>query len=202
MLVSNQSSVNEGVFRLEKTVADYVYLYRSNSRKSVEAFLTLAQTLAEASEHLDHDDLSTFCQEIGIRKGGATYSKHLTIARSIERFRDRIDSLPACWTTLYALAKLGDDQFSDVEPHLGPNITARFINHRSAKPAKISIETQEPMNDDLGPDVQIFLTGMSIMDKFEVRRQLEAMQARFGFELVTTLSLSAINFDNEILEAA
>jgi len=113
---------------ISKEVADFVDKYRQCITKTAKSILDLANVINDAKISLSAAEFTQFRESIGADKSKESYIKKMTrIAESYARFENRLDALPASYTTLYDLARMPSDQFSLVEPSLSPTLTADTI---------------------------------------------------------------------------
>lgn len=156
-------------------VVHYVEKYRTFVRKTAESVIALATTLVEAEQVLNGVDFSIFCDEVGIKKGDATYSKLKKIGENATRFRPHLERLPNAWTTLYQLAKMEPDRFAQVAPTLTPFSTADDIS-RSA-----GANEKNKSKDTI--DLTISFKTMGSDAKKDVYAAILEMQKRYAFSI-------------------
>ncbi len=82
--------------------------YRSASVKSVEPALSLAEVVWNVSQLKDAGTLRLFREKYRLTNE-ATFSQFKTIGANAGRLRRYKQHLPSAWTTLYTLARVGDD---------------------------------------------------------------------------------------------
>jgi hypothetical protein len=160
-------------------VEKYVVRYKSFLKKTAEAVLGLAETLAEAKVKLNGVDFHYFCNEVGTPEGSATYSKLLKIAENSARFQPFVDRLPNTWTTIYKLAKLPSEKFERVSANLTPFITAREIN-------EIVGEEKEPRNVE-HYDIKLSFEDLLPEQKAKIYGELDRLKAEYSFKVQETM---------------
>ena len=159
-------------------IEEYVNRYKTFLRKTAEAVLGLAETLAEAKVKLNGVDFHCFCNEVGTPEGSPTYTKLLKIADNAARFQPFIDRLPNTWTTIYKLAKLPSEQFERVSADLTPFITAREID-------ELVGEEKEPRNVE-HYDIKLSFEDMLPEQKATIYQELDRLKAEYSFKVQET----------------
>lgn len=166
-------------------VEAYVQRYNSFLRKTAEAVLGLAITLAEAKSKLNGVDFNIFCDEVGTPESSSTYKKLLKIADNAARFQPFVNRLPNTWTTIYKLATLPSEKFERVSANLTPFITAREIN-------QIIGEEKEGRKTE-HYDIKLSFEDMLPDQKAKIYEELDRLKAEYSFKVLETM-----NFKEEL----
>ena len=160
-------------------IETYVVRYNSFLKKTAEAILGLAQTLAEAKKNLNGVDFNIFCDEVGTPEGSPTCTKLLKIADNAARFQPFVSRLPNTWTTIYQLAKLPAEKFERVSANLTPFITAREIN-------EIVGEEKEARKTE-HYDIKLSFEDMLPEQKAKIYEELNRLKAEHSFKVHETM---------------
>jgi hypothetical protein len=159
-------------------VEKYVIRYKSFLKKTAEAVLGLAETLAEAKVKLNGVDFHCFCNEVGTPEGSSTYSKLLKIAENSARFQPFVDRLPNTWTTIYKLAKLPSEKFERVSANLTPFITAREINE--------IVGDEKELRNVEHYDIKLSFEDLLPEQKAKIYGELDRLKAEYSFKVHET----------------
>lgn len=180
------NSVPNGTDIISPEVANYVDRYRHFAKQSAESIINLALTLVEAEDSLNKSDFSTFCDQVGIDRNGATYRKLKSIAVNSARFAPVMDRLPNTWTTIYKLASLEPDKFDALVTNgvISPFMTMSDLNKQvdGEKPKK-------SVNDNREPDFKISMDNLDTEVKCAVYDLIKELCSDFSIKLVTAKHL-------------
>jgi hypothetical protein len=168
-------SVSDESVIITPRVVSYVNEYRNFARKTAESIIGLATTLVDAEQNLNGVDFSIFCDEVGIKKGDATYSKLRKIGMNASRFQPHLDNLPNSWTTLYELAKLETSKFDSIASDLNPFTTAKDVSEAAGS------KKQQGKKDVI--DLTICFGKLGSSTKKEVYDTILEMKKKFNFSL-------------------
>lgn len=160
-------------------IESYVSRYNSFLKKTAEAILGLAQTLAEAKDALNGVDFSIFCDQVGAKEGTPTHTKLLKIADNAARFRPFVDRLPNTWTTIYKLAKLPSEKFERVSASLSPFITAREIDE--------IVGTEKEARNVEHYDIKLSLEHLLPEQKAKIYQELNRLKSEYSFKVHETM---------------
>ena len=122
------------------TAREYADLINSEWRKSVEGIIGAGQWLVKAKAELGHGefgalfDLLTFTERTGQRLMAVADSPQLNATHG--------SVLPPSWRTLYELARLDEDQWAVVEPHLSPELERGQIKKLLAGRRRAELEAR------------------------------------------------------------
>lgn len=131
------------------TVEELVNDYNAFATKSSENVLGLATTILMV-EDLGRRDRERFYADVKLDPKGSTARKLRVIGEKLPRFQPFLTVIPNTWTTLYELARLGDDEVKMVVDSgvLHPLLTMREIDEaRGVASTKMSLEF--PLHVDL-----------------------------------------------------
>jgi hypothetical protein len=90
-------------------VMDLVGQFHQFARKSAEGVLEMARVV-QAASLLQGSDFHRFCERTKLKPGSATTRKLITIGEKYSFLITQADKLPASWTTVYAVARLANEQ--------------------------------------------------------------------------------------------
>jgi hypothetical protein len=90
-------------------VAELVTQFHQFARKSAEGVLEMARVVKAASL-LSDADFYRFCDRTDLKAGSSTARKLITIGEKYNFLITQADKLPANWTTIYAVARLANEQ--------------------------------------------------------------------------------------------
>jgi hypothetical protein len=90
-------------------VMDLVGQFHQFARKSAEGVLEMARVV-QAASLLQGSDFHRFCERTKLKPGAATTRKLITIGEKYSFLITQADKLPASWTTVYAVARLANEQ--------------------------------------------------------------------------------------------
>ena len=130
-------------------VDDLVREYKAFAGKSVENVLGLASTVMRADELDRRSERERFYKEVKLDPKGSTARKLRVIGDKLPRFQPFLSIIPNTWTTLYELAKLGDEDFRTViesgvlQPFVTLQEIVEVLGRTSDKPSqdiKISVD--------------------------------------------------------------
>lgn len=169
------ATVSDGSVIITPQVVRYVDKYRNFARKTAESIIGLATTLTEAEEKLNGVDFSIFCDEVGIKKGDATYSKLRKIGMNASRFQPYLDNLPNSWTTLYELAKLEPNKFDRIASDLNPFTTAKDVSE--------AVGAKKQQEKKVVVDLTICFGNLGSSSKKEVYDSIIEMKKKFNFSV-------------------
>lgn len=172
--------VQNGTALVTPQIEQYVVRYTSFLKKTAEAILGLAQTLAEAKKELNGVDFHIFCDRIGTREESPTYKKLLKIADNAARFHPYVDRLPNTWTTIYKLARLPSEKFERVSANLTPFISAREID-------EIVGDQREPRQPD-HYDIKLSFEDLPPERKAKIYQELDRLKSEYSFKVQETMS--------------
>ena len=171
--------IQSGTALITPQIEKYVNRYNSFLKKTAEAVLGLAQTLAEAKKNLNGVDFNIFCDEVGTPEEGSTYKKLLKIAENATRFQPFVERLPNTWTTIYKLAKLPPEKFERVSADLTPFITAREIN-------EIVGDEKEARKTERY-DIKLSFEDMLPEQKQKIYEELDRLKTEYSFKVQETM---------------
>lgn len=162
-------------------VDEYVNKYNEFLFKTVDNFLSLGETLLEAKEILTEGEFKVFCERTGLVSSKGTLSKLLTIGQNAPRFRPYVNNLPQTWTTLYTLAKLEPDQFSNIAPKLTAYSTANDI--------AVLLGISSKNSTSVKVDVSISFVDLDLATTQKVLADIKYLQDQYKFVLKVNDSL-------------
>jgi hypothetical protein len=90
-------------------VAELVTQFHQFARKSAEGVLEMARVVKAASL-LSDADFYRFCDRTDLKAASSTARKLITIGEKYNFLITQADKLPANWTTIYAVARLANEQ--------------------------------------------------------------------------------------------
>jgi hypothetical protein len=94
-------------------VVALVAQFHQFARKSAEGVLEMARVVKEASLLADFEFLR-FCNRTSLKASSATTRKLIVIGEKYNFLSSNADKLPANWTTIYAVAKLANEQIQSL----------------------------------------------------------------------------------------
>jgi hypothetical protein len=96
------------------TRAEYVSQYRVAESRSAREILTMCRLVFEASKTLDSANFSDFCADIGYKDNSSVIRKFIVIGKLQPRLIAHADSLPASWSSIYALTQIPAQSFENM----------------------------------------------------------------------------------------
>lgn len=183
----NQTQNNDATSSIDEVVDDgpsvehFVKRYLNITKKSAETIIELSTTLCEAETDLKPEKFAEFCIAVNIEKGKSYHKKLRKIGEKHGRLHLVLDKLPSCWTTLYKLAKLEDDEFQSLleEEVISPTMTARAIDEHLGAASKKKRKTSavQPMK------ITIIYSSVGPEEQAEIMRTLKDWKQRWGLEI-------------------
>jgi hypothetical protein len=204
----------------ESEVDDYVYRYHILRKKSFDSIIELAKLVVDAEIKLEHR-FETFLGLIELDRKSSTYRKYIAIAKAAPRLELYRDTLPPCWTTLYAIANLDLAVFEQIKSSFHPNLTAKqlalaidelkppqqiaaqLVSQTHADPDKL-VEPSKPVErptpdafnePDEEPKIVISLKKLSHEQRQRLREQLAQLRATFLFEMIESTTAERVLAD-------
>ncbi len=115
---------------VQKVVVSFVSEYEICVRKTTASILELADCVYRAKEQLTDECYEEFCKNINVKKNSSYLKKLNCIAQKAARFKFVENQLPANYTTLYALTKVSDDNFTKMcdDEVINPMMTAKQLS--------------------------------------------------------------------------
>jgi hypothetical protein len=112
--------------------------FRLFSRKTAEGILEMGRAVNEARQ-LKPSEFYRFCELIDIKAQSATIKKLAVIGMKYAYLMTHADKLPSNWTTVYAVARLGEDEIQKlidqgVLNNLTPISDVEAASGKTAKP--------------------------------------------------------------------
>ena len=95
-------------------VNELVCRFKAGIKKSAETILEACEALYSAHRELEGDELAAFYKAIGYSEDNTKIRKLWRIGECSTKVRPYLVRLPRCWTTLYQLIKLEDDDFKNL----------------------------------------------------------------------------------------
>jgi hypothetical protein len=92
-------------------VREYVVQFNTFLNKSAAAVLEMGRVVYLAGTKLKKLEFAEFCAAVRLGAESSAISKLKTIGKRYDRLVEHQDMLPNAWTTLYYLAKMGDEDF-------------------------------------------------------------------------------------------
>lgn len=207
----------------ESEVDHFVYRYHILRKKSFDSIIELAKLVVDAEIKLEHR-FETFLGLIELDRKSSTYRKYIAIAKAAPRLELYRDTLPPCWTTLYAIANLDLAVFEQIKSSFHPNLTAKQLAltiHELKPPQQISAQlvsqthadpdepdepvepskpTERPTPDafnepDEEPKIVISLKKLSHEQRQRLREQLAQLRATFLFEMIESTTAERVLAD-------
>jgi len=149
-LNANNDIRTELVPNQSKFVDTLVKQYKALAKASSENILELAKTIHTVEKELNERYKLEFYSQVGLDAKGSTVRKLKVIGEKSPRFIPYLEKLPNTWTTIYALAKMGDHDFQKVVDAgvMSPFATMKDIEAVVAKPC-----SKEPTHFRISVDV-------------------------------------------------
>ena len=123
------------------TASEYADLINSEWRKSVEGIIGAGRWLIQAKAELGHGEFGGLFELLAFTD--STGRRLMAIAQSERLNRAHVHGLlPASWGTLYELARLDEDQWAVVEPHISPELERGQIKKLLAVKRRTELEAQ------------------------------------------------------------
>lgn len=179
--------VQNGTEIMSKKLCDYIDRYRSFAKQTAQSFIGLAKTLAEAKSTLNPVEFNSFCQNINLDSKGSTFKKILKIGQESVRFEPVLEMLPNSWTTIYELAKLDSEKFTNIYEMniLNPLMTAAELK------AAINGSTKEQEKvKNLDPDFTLKLYNLTTEQKSQIYKFMYDLKNEYAFDLDVRESLT------------
>lgn len=180
------SPSNDRVVLLPLEVVTLIDDYRGFQRKSAEGYIGLGKTVWTAGDTLSRDQLRQFCDEVGLELEGDHYRRLSRVGQNADRLQAVIDKIPDKPTTIDWMARIPQDQFDIVLPHLTPESKMRELlavlpagskKKRARRKIAISAASQSPAWLIEFPDALDEIT-MS-----NVQEELTKVIERFGLSM-------------------
>jgi hypothetical protein len=105
-VVATQDTTN-----IDELIARYAQEFYHYCKKTVENHLNPGRVIYECSVNVSNEtDFERFCELVGIDKDSSTLRKYKIIGKHFVALDSHRDKLPINWTTLYDLARLGNEK--------------------------------------------------------------------------------------------
>ena len=141
----NAISLNTNELTTESATEAYINSFKAAFSKTAKSVLEIGKIVYEAKLNLKEEQFDLFALKVGFKSGTSTIIKLLAIGSKYDFLIERIDLLPASWTTLYDIAQLPVDQFEKcvdegvIKPNLkGKDIKPFLPNYNPSKPKSSS----------------------------------------------------------------
>ena len=91
--------------------SEYVFLFKSNVRRTALATLDMCRVVYEAEKVLNDWQFDSFCESINYKSNSSTIRKFSTIGKVYPRLVQYAEQLPVAWTSIYSLTQIPADDF-------------------------------------------------------------------------------------------
>lgn len=179
--VTDPSIIDMPVTRdVNSLVKHYLFLTKRGSAATIE----IAELIVIADSQLAKDEKDLFDKKAGLAKRKSFRKKLCVIGKKAERFRDHLDKLPNCWTTIYKLAQLSDRDF---ETQLEYGLISQTM-----KASDISVKSDSESKGKEGDQPEVFeqrermiisISGIAPAGRVELEKKLKGLGKKFKFEL-------------------
>ena len=159
------------------TISDYVNQYRHYAKKTVESVILLGKTICDAEKFLKKAEFDEFCVQIGSGPKDSTFRKLREIGKMDYRFNEHLDILPNSWTTLYQLAKLEDNQFSNL---IEKNVLHKDVTSKEIKEV-LDVKKEKEKANKVTLKLEYVATNSASM--FQMEQEMDKIAKRYGIQV-------------------